>query len=253
MAIPKRLRAPRRVRSTDARARGAAGRRAGVRYGGARLRARAPAEANIDPLRPRSRSAKRSPLPEFIPPQLAISVDQPPVGSGWAHEVKFDGYRLQLHHHDGRVTVMSRSGLDWTARFPEIAAAMEPFEDTIIDGEAVAVSHGNLPGFSALQVALRDGRTERIVFYAFDVLFVDGVDLRPRALVERKAELHRLLAAASGPISYVEHFTTPGDAVLRSACKMALEGGVSKLLDSPYRSVPSPPWQKTNSPGCREF
>ena len=202
--------------------------------------------------RPPARPLARA-LPPFIPPQLAVSVDHPPVGDGWAHEVKFDGYRLQLHHHDGRATVMSRSGLDWTARFPEIARNMQRFSDTVIDGEAVAFMQGNVPDFSALQIALRDGHTDKIVFYAFDLLFANGVDLRGRPLAERKAELQRLLAKPVAPISYVEHVTTPGDAVLQSACKMSLEGIVSKRLDAPYRSGRGPAWQKTKCRGRQEF
>src|SRR5579883_2374107 len=94
---------------------------------------------------------RRAALPEFIPPQLATAVDHPPAGPGWAHEAKFDGYRLQLHNHGGTVTVMSRSGLDWTHRFPGLAKAMAGLEDTILDGEAVAFKQGTVPDFSALQ------------------------------------------------------------------------------------------------------
>jgi len=201
----------------------------------------------------KKKGTKAPPLPSFIRPQLAISVEQPPAGSDWAHEVKFDGYRLQLHNHAGEVAVMTRSGLDWTAKFPEIAAAVRRFDDTIIDGEAVAFSHGNIPDFSALQAALSAGKTDKLVFYAFDLLFLRGADLRDRPLKERKAELLRLLGTASTPIAYVEHFTTAGDAVLKSACNMALEGIVSKRLDEPYQSGRSDGWQKTKCRGRQEF
>ena len=197
---------------------------------------------------------RRAALPEFIPPQLATAVDHPPAGTGWGHEAKFDGYRLQLHNHAGTVMVMSRSGLDWTHRFPGLAKAMAEFEDTILDGEAVAFKHGNVPDFSALQVALHDGAHDKIFFYAFDLLFAGGQDLREKPLQDRK----RLLLELVGPgqdqrIRYVEHFTTAGDAVLRSACRMELEGIVSKRLNAPYRSGRSDGWQKAKCRGRQEF
>ena len=219
---------------------------------------RAQEEAGDGKPKPARRARKRlrdTPvsLPAFIPPQLAVSVEHPPVGDGWGHEVKFDGYRLQLNNHAGDVTVMTRSGLDWTAKFPEIAEAMRRFEDTIIDGEAVAFNQGNVPDFGSLQAALSAGKTDKLVFYAFDILFLRGVDLRERPLKERKAELLRLLGTSYAPIAYVEHFTTAGDAVLKSACSMALEGVVSKRLDAPYRSGRGDSWQKTKCRGRQEF
>jgi bifunctional non-homologous end joining protein LigD len=191
-------------------------------------------------------------LPGFVPPQLAKSVDRPPQGSGWGHEIKFDGYRLQLRVEDGAAVLKTRAGLDWTAKFKEIAHDAAVLPDCIIDGEACALDHNGSPDFPALQAALSDGATGDLVFFAFDLLFAEGEDLRSLPLRERKARLKALLDAAGdrlGPrIRYVEHFETGGEAVLQSACRMALEGIVSKRLDAPYRSDRSEAWVKAK---CR--
>ncbi|MDB5450544.1 MAG: ATP-dependent ligase [Phenylobacterium sp.] len=203
------------------------------------------------PLRaPPAPKLKAAALPGFVPPQLARSVDRPPPGPGWAHEVKFDGYRLQLRVENGKATLKTRSGLDWTAKFKEIARDAAGLPDCLIDGEACALNHHGAPDFPALQAALSDGKTDDLVFFAFDILFADGQDLRPLPLRERKARLEALLKAAGGQrhIRYVEHFETGGDAVLQSACRMSLEGIVSKRLDAPYRSDRSDTWLKSK---CR--
>ncbi|HEY9217824.1 MAG TPA: DNA ligase D, partial [Phenylobacterium sp.] len=188
----------------------------------------------------------------FIAPQLARSVDRPPPGAGWAHEIKFDGYRLQLRVEKGKATLKTRSGLDWTAKFKEIGAAGAALPDCIVDGEAVALDHKGSPDFPALQAALSDGKSQDLVFFAFDALFAGGEDLRELPLRERKARLQPLLEGAGAKlqnrIRYVDHFETAGDAVLQSACRMDLEGIVSKSLDAPYRSGRSDTWLKAK---CR--
>jgi bifunctional non-homologous end joining protein LigD len=193
---------------------------------------------------------KAAALPGFVPPQLAKSVDRPPPGAGWAHEIKFDGYRLQLRVQGGKATLKTRAGLDWTARFKEIAKAAERLGDGIIDGEACALDSHGAPDFPALQAALSDGKTGDLVFFAFDLLFAEGQDLRELPLSDRKARLAELLAdRKSEPrIRYVEHFETGGDAVLQSACRMSLEGIVSKRLAAPYRSGRGEDWVKSK---CR--
>ena len=195
---------------------------------------------------------KAASLPGFVPPQLAKSVDRPPPGGGWGHEIKFDGYRLQLRVEDGRATLKTRAGLDWTPKFKEIARDGQALPDSLIDGEACALDASGAPDFPALQAALADGKSENLVFFAFDLLFADGEDLRGLALRERKARLKALIDDAGkkvGPrIRYVDHFETLGDAVLESACRMGLEGIVSKRLDAPYRSDRSGSWLKAK---CR--
>lgn len=201
---------------------------------------------------PAPKLKKAAALPGFIAPQLAKSVDRPPPGAGWAHEIKFDGYRLQLRVEQGEATLKTRTGLDWTPKFAEIARAGAHLPDCLVDGEACALDHDGAPDFPALQAALSAGKTENLVFFAFDLLFADSEDLRGLPLHERKARLKALLARAGkklGPrIRYVDHFETGGQAVLESACRMGLEGIVSKRLDSPYRSDRSNAWLKAK---CR--
>ena len=194
---------------------------------------------------------KPAALPGFVAPQLAKSVDRPPPGTGWGHEIKFDGYRLQLRVEGGRATLKTRTGLDWTARFREIGQDGEALPDCLIDGEACALDHNGAPDFPALQAALSDGETKDLVFFAFDLLFEGGADLRSLPLRERKDRLKALLAAApktAKRIRFVEHFEIAGDAVLQSACRMSLEGIVSKRLDAPYRSGRTDAWLKSK---CR--
>jgi bifunctional non-homologous end joining protein LigD len=192
----------------------------------------------------------QSQIPAFISPQLAKLVDRPPAQPGWAHEIKFDGYRMQLRVAHGVPTLRTRKGLDWTRRFAAIARDASPLPDCLIDGEIVSLDQHHLPSFSALQTALSDGKTDDLIFFAFDFLFDKTEDIRPLALAERKKRLQRLLAryASAERIRYVEHLLTGADAVLQSACKMALEGIVSKRLDAPYRSGRNGTWVKAK---CR--
>ncbi|RAK57531.1 DNA ligase D [Phenylobacterium deserti] len=195
---------------------------------------------------------KAAALPGFVPPQLAKSVDRPPPGPGWAHEIKFDGYRLQLRVENGKATLKTRSGLDWTAKFKEIGKDGQNLPDGLYDGEACALDHNGSPDFPALQAALSDGKTADLVFFVFDCLFAEGQDLRSLSLRDRKARLQQIVEAAGKKIAprirFVDHFETAGDAVLQSACRMSLEGIVSKRLDQPYRSDRSETWLKSK---CR--
>jgi bifunctional non-homologous end joining protein LigD len=187
-------------------------------------------------------------LPAFVEPQLAKSLEKPPSGAGWAHEIKFDGYRMQLRTVGGQATLLTRKGLDWSDRFPEIVASGARLADGIVDGEVVALDHTGAPDFAALQAAISDGETQNLVFFVFDQLFAGREDLRPLPLTERKARLEANLASAPPNIRYVDHFITAGDAVLSSACRMDLEGIVSKRLDAPYQSGRSESWGKSK---CR--
>ena len=191
---------------------------------------------------------KPAAMPAFVEPQLCRLVDQPPSGRDWVHEVKFDGYRVQLRVAAGVATLLTRKGLDWTARFGAIARAGAKLPDGIIDGEICALDHNGAPDFAGLQAALSDGKTDGLVFFAFDLLFCAGEDLRGLPLTARKAQLEKLLTAPKGPLRYVEHFTSGGDAVLLSACRMHLEGIVSKRADAPYTSGRSDSWTKAK---CR--
>ncbi|TPQ33440.1 DNA ligase D [Bradyrhizobium guangdongense] len=190
-------------------------------------------------------------MPDFVAPQLCTIVERPPAADGWCHEIKFDGYRVQLRVEDSKVSLKTRKGLDWTAKFAAIAREATRLPDVMIDGEIVALDHNGAPNFSSLQAALSDGKTDALIFFAFDLLFADGLDLRRLPLGERKQRLKELLEARKGKshqIRYVEHFESGGDAVLQSACKLELEGIVSKKLDAPYRSGRAESWTKAK---CR--
>jgi bifunctional non-homologous end joining protein LigD len=200
------------------------------------------------------KAKKATAIPDFVAPQLCISVDRPPGGEGWCHEIKFDGYRVQLRVEDGEATLKTRKGLDWTEKFKAIAKEASALPDVLIDGEIVALDHKGTPDFSTLQAALSDGKTDNLIFFAFDLLFAGGEDLRRVPLGERKAQLKQLLEARaksksdSKLIRYVEHFESGGDAILQSACKLELEGIVSKKLSAPYQSGRSDNWTKAK---CR--
>jgi bifunctional non-homologous end joining protein LigD len=189
-------------------------------------------------------------LPEFIDPQLCDRLDRPPAGDDWLHEIKFDGYRIQMRVADGAVTLKTRKGLDWTAKYPEIADAASELPDCIIDGEICALDENGAPDFAALQAALSEGKTGDLVYFGFDLLFDGGEDLRSMRLFERKERLQNLLADAGADprIRYVEHFESGGSAVLRSACKLHLEGVISKQMDAPYQSGRTDSWVKSK---CR--
>ncbi|MBB3313320.1 bifunctional non-homologous end joining protein LigD [Rhizobium sp. BK196] len=189
-------------------------------------------------------------LPDFIDPQLCEPLDRPPAGDDWLHEIKFDGYRIQMRVADGAATLKTRKGLNWTGKYPEIADAAADLPDCIIDGEICALDENGAPDFAALQAALSEGKTADLVYFGFDLLFDGGEDLRSMRLIERKERLQNLLASADGDprIRYVEHFESGGDAVLRSACKLHLEGVVSKQMDAPYQSGRTDTWAKSK---CR--
>jgi bifunctional non-homologous end joining protein LigD len=197
-----------------------------------------------------ARGRKVARMPEFIEPQLASLIARPPDTTAWAHEVKFDGYRMQLRVVGGVATLKTRSGLDWTERFARVASDAGKLPDCIVDGEMVALDHRQVPNFAALQAALAEGRSEDLVFFAFDLLFMGREDLRALPLVERKSRLDQLLETHDpGPhIRFVKHFQAQADAMLRSACRMQFEGIISKRLDAPYASGRGHAWTKSK---CR--
>jgi len=199
----------------------------------------------------RARSTKAE-MPDFVRPQLCKLTSRPPSVDGWMHEIKFDGYRIQMRVEDGEVSLKTRKGLDWTNRFSTIAKAAAKLPDVIIDGEIVALNKAGEPDFSAMQAALSNGSTDDLVFFAFDMLFFAGEDLRQAPLFERKKRLRKILVKVirvnRSPIRYVEHFKAGGDAILDSARRAGLEGIVSKKSNSTYRSGRSDSWLKAK---CR--
>ncbi len=197
---------------------------------------------------PASKAKTVQVLPEFVEPQLTKPMEKPPAGPGWAHEIKFDGYRMQLRTQGGKAALRTRKGLDWSAKFPEITAAGAKLGDGIVDGEVVALDETGAPDFAALQAAISSGDTASLVFFVFDQLFDGLEDLRDLPLAQRKDRLAPHLQGAGPNLRYVDHFITAGDAVLLSACRMDLEGIISKRLDAPYRSGRGETWTKSK---CR--
>ena len=198
-----------------------------------------------------TKATKVSDMPDFVAPELCTPVDHPPSGEGWVHEVKFDGYRVQMRVEEGEATLKTRKGLDWTDKFGAIAKEASTLPDVMIDGEIVALNSEGVPDFSALQAAISDGKTDRLIFFAFDLLFAEGMDLRRLPLAERKARLKQLLQARPKSkgrcIRYVEHLEADGEAVMESARKLSMEGVVSKKLAAPYRSGRSESWTKAKA------
>jgi bifunctional non-homologous end joining protein LigD len=200
--------------------------------------------------------ARKGPMPDFVEPMLATLVKAPLAGDRWLHEIKFDGYRLEAHIKSGRVKLLTRSGLDWTKKFgaPIVAAFNAlPVREALIDGELVVENHVGASDFSALQADLSEGRTERFLFYAFDLLYLDGFDLRDAKLIDRKAVLEKIVGDGSGIVRISGYFDESGALVLRHACLLGLEGIVSKLKDSPYRAGRGKSWIKAKCSARQEF
>ncbi|WP_312410113.1 DNA ligase D [Shinella sp.] len=202
------------------------------------------------------KGARKGKLPDFLPPTLATLASAPPAGERWLHEIKFDGYRLQARIEAGRVKLLTRSGLDWTKKFgkavPEALRDL-PFGTAILDGELVVETGTGASDFSALQADLSAGRDDRFTFYLFDLLYLDGYDLTGLPLEQRKRLLEKLVPGAEGPLRYSGHFDENGALVLRHACRLSLEGVVSKLRDAPYRAGRSKSWIKSKCSARQEF
>ncbi|MBR1155103.1 non-homologous end-joining DNA ligase [Bradyrhizobium sp. JYMT SZCCT0428] len=183
-------------------------------------------------------------MPGFIKPQLATLKAKAPKGEHWIHEIKYDGYRVQLHINSGRKKVYTRNGLDWTKRFSLIAGAFDIPGQAIIDGEVVVIHEGRT-NFSELQAELAAGGQDRLVFYAFDLLWRDG-DLRKVPQIERKGMLADLLGEndVDMPVLYSEHLTGDGQEMFDHAAKLGWEGIVSKNAQAPYRSERTEAWLK---------
>jgi bifunctional non-homologous end joining protein LigD len=190
----------------------------------------------------RAQARNAAELPAFVEPQLCQSVERPPAGPGGVHEIKFDGYRVQARISGGQALLRTRKGLNCSSKFSAIAVASSGLPDAIVYGGIVALDASGAPDFAALQAALSKEDAANLIFFVFDLLFANGEDLRALPLSERKSRLEKLLAALpkkGGPLQrYLEHFDTGGDAVLQSACKLSLEGIVSKRIATPRINLP---------------
>ncbi|MBF0305354.1 MAG: DNA ligase D [Alphaproteobacteria bacterium] len=198
--------------------------------------------------------ARRGPPPDRIEPQLATLAADAPSGEQWLHEIKFDGYRALCRLEEGRARMITRRGLDWTDKFAALARAAEalPVTRALLDGEVVVLDSSGASAFEALQQAIGEGRSGAMSYFVFDLLHLDGWDLRGVALEDRK----RLLAAlvgGEGPIRYSDHVEGRGPETLRKACAFALEGVVSKRRDRPWRAGRGRDWIKSKCLARQEF
>lgn len=181
----------------------------------------------------------------FIHPCQPTVATKPPSGPGWLHELKHDGYRLQIHVRDGRVRLYTMKGNDWTKRYPRIVEeAARLREPLIIDAEVVCLDGKGVPDFDALHNRSAD---KVAVACAFDLL-LSGEDLRRQPLIERKKALKWILRNSDYGIQFVHHTEGDGNKIFESVCKLGLEGIVSKRLTSVYRSGPSKTWIKVKNP-----
>lgn len=196
------------------------------------------------------------PHPDYAP-QLATLVKAPPSGDGWLHEIKYDGYRIGCRIRGGRVALISRNGKDWTAAFPEIVKAASELrtEDALLDGEAAIVLPDGRTSFQMLQNAFSgDGARGTLVYFAFDLLRLDGERLERLPLIERKARLRALLGRRkAGRIRYSEHVEGRGDEFFAQACRVGLEGIISKQRSEPYHAGRHGSWLKTKCVLRQEF
>jgi bifunctional non-homologous end joining protein LigD len=176
-------------------------------------------------------------MPLFISPELCKVLDRPPSGTGWVHEIKLDGYRIQTRVENGSAVLRTRRNLNWTDKFDQVSRAAERLPDGIYDGEIVALNDTGIPDFGALQAALAEGQTGKLIYFVFDLLFSLGRDLQNLQLHERKTALRKIIEQLppDSMIRYVEHFEAPGESMLESARNMSLEGIVSKRADDIYR------------------
>jgi DNA ligase D-like protein (predicted ligase) len=199
-------------------------------------------------------SRRGAPLPQFVPPQLSQPVDKPPSGAQWVHEIKIDGYRMAARIVDGRVQLLTRTGLDWTAKYPSAVEALSNLsaKSAYLDGELCGVDDAGLPSFAQTQVATDGERGVHLVYYAFDLLHIGGWDVSALSLIERKALLEPLLVNKPG-LQFNGHDTGDGELILQHAGKLGFEGVVSKTMDAPYAPGNRGLWRKAKALNRQEF
>jgi bifunctional non-homologous end joining protein LigD len=197
-----------------------------------------------------------TPVLGFVKPQLPTLVEAPPVGDGWLHEIKHDGNRTLVLIEDGRVRAFTRNGHDWTDKYRRVVACAATLRcrSAILDGESVVQDERGLSDFPALRRAMHQ-EPHRLAFFAFDLLHLDGADLRSLPLIQRKASLATLLGPADPDcaIQFCEAVSGDGSRIFAAAERMGLEGIVSKKATSKYRSGPSTAWLKTKCMTEGEF
>ena len=197
------------------------------------------------------KGAEPAPLPGFIEPCFATLSDEAPEGAQRLHEIKYDGYRMQARIDGREVRLLTRTGLDWTTRFAAIATALKAFglSAALLDGEIVVEDSAGLPSFPLLQADLKTARGDRLRYYLFDLLYCEGFDLTQARLLDRKALLQRIVdrLPPTSAIRFSEHLEQDGPKMFEHACRLGLEGIVSKRIDLPYRPGRGDHWLKAKA------
>jgi DNA ligase D-like protein (predicted ligase) len=203
---------------------------------------------------PSRRSRPNVPLPPFVPPQLSQPVERPPSGPQWVHEIKLDGFRMAARIDNGGVLLLTRTGLDWTNKYPAAVAALANVKakTAYIDGELCGVDAAGLPSFAQTQAATDGERGVHLVYYAFDLLHVGGWDISNLELLKRKELLEPLVANKPG-LQFNGHATGDGNIFLQHAGKLGFEGVVSKTIDAPYAPGNRGLWRKAKALNRQEF
>jgi DNA ligase D-like protein (predicted ligase) len=200
------------------------------------------------------RSRKHVPVPQFVPFQLSQPVEKPPSGPQWLHEIKLDGYRMAARIDNGSVQLLTRTGLDWTAKYPSAVAALANVnvKTAYIDGELCGVDEAGLPSFAHTQAATDGERGVHLVYYAFDLLHLAGWDVSSLPLVRRKELLEPLVSNKPG-LQFNGHDTGDGELILKHAGKLGFEGVVSKTINAPYAPGNRGLWRKAKALNRQEF
>jgi DNA ligase D-like protein (predicted ligase) len=203
----------------------------------------------------RQRRNDAAALPEWIAPQLTQLVEAALRGDQWLHEIKYDGYRMMARLDRGAVKLLTRTGLDWTHKYPAIAKAVAELDarQAYLDGELCGVGPDGVTSFNIVQLASDRGNAPSLVFFLFDLLCLDGEDLRPRPLIERKERLRALLENAAPCLHYSDHVIGQGPDFYEKACAMRVEGIVSKRIDAPYTPGNRGLWRKVKCLNRAEF
>jgi len=195
------------------------------------------------------------PLPGFIAPQLATAREDVPAGDDWVHEIKFDGYRMLAYIERGAARLLSRNTLDWSRRFGQVTEALGDLraEEAILDGEVCVLDERGHADFQKLQALVEDGKPARLSYLVFDLLWLDGEDLRRLPLLQRKAKLAKLVPQRNAVVQYVDHFAGDGVKFFVGACESGLEGTIAKRKDAPYESGRTTGWIKVKCVDAKEF
>jgi bifunctional non-homologous end joining protein LigD len=203
---------------------------------------------------PASASGSAHP-PTWITPQSTRLAEEAPQGTDWLHEIKYDGYRMHARIDGGKIKLLTRSGLDWSHRYERTIEALRllKVKSAYLDGVLCALNANGVPVFSRLQAAMDEGRTDQLVFFAFDLLFLNGESTAELPLIQRKARLQRLFKKEIGGLRYSEHVAGDGPTFRAQACKLGLEGAISKRADRPYAPGDRGIWVKSKCLNREEF